>query len=563
MPVNIFKSRTYTLSGSLNPLTYDRIWFSISLLLNLAFLIVVFSLLGGTHISRYYFNSDMMYDPMIYRDIFMDKSGLAGWYFNPAPNFFPDMLLYFFYMFLFKGNLIIANFAFSIIQYFSVLFLFYLLLRQTNRETSLLYASIFNLLFLFFLLIPVISLRFQIAFHIISISYHIGSFVLFLVSINLLLYYIKHPKMPVLVLLFIITTLGVFNDRLFISQYYFAVLPLAVLMIRRDHYKRLLKPLLFSLAALLFGLFLFGMLQSSHTLHTIDIGSGIIQPGDVGKAWNYFLGYLRSDFLARFPEVIIFTLSLLSVVAAYIFIIVRRKSVFKGQSNRTEQACYYLVIILAIYIPVTLLTPVFTGAFKAPSITRYNVMAFYAGLFLPVVLMQVFRDSRLSTIRISRMLVPFLSLLFFFFLARHLVRNDVKEGIKGYFNYYPELVQQLDELKEENELKYGIGNYWYSKYSMMLSRNDLRVYPVFGSTLRPYYHCVNENWYYSGGKGKHKDPVFNFTIRKTDVPSDVLLETFGTRMDTLYVDPGKVFVVIKTPAFTIDRDTRNIRIIDP
>ena len=57
-------------------------------------LLVVFSSFNDSAYN-FFFNSDTLYLPSVYKDLFIDGYGIKGWELNPSPNFFPDMSVYF------------------------------------------------------------------------------------------------------------------------------------------------------------------------------------------------------------------------------------------------------------------------------------------------------------------------------------------------------------------------------------------------------------------------------------------------------------------------------------
>ena len=503
----------------------------------------------------------MLYDPVIYLDIFRHGTGLSGWHLNAAPNFFPDMFFYSILM-LISGNFITANFLFSIFQYLSILLLIFWLFRQTERKNSLQYATAFNFLMFLYLLIPVFTQRFHLTFQVISISYHIGSFIMFLLSLNLLIMFLRKRSRQTLILLFISTLLGVFNDRLFISQFIFSLLPLTILMFNRAHRKALMLPISMIILATILGLVFFRFLKLSNHIHIIDTGFKMFNFENLSVSWNTFIDYLLRLFRNYHAERGILIIFLLSLILAIIYIVFASKKILAPSGKDKNIYKEYLIIIITAYLPITLLTPVINGAFVAISIIRFNIMAFYMGIMLlPLILSAWERTERFTTI-ILKYALPLITITFIVIFITRIMNVEFSRGLNQYFNFYPEKARIVDQLKEEHNLKYGIGDYWYSKYITMFSRNDVRIYAVFGQTLRPFYHSTNENWYHDGGKGKYRNPVFNFTVRKIDSDPEILRETFQEKIDTLHVNDKENYIVLKLPEFKIDRKTRNIILME-
>ena len=99
-----------------------------------------------------FFNSDTLYLPSIYKDIFQEHNLLKDWQLNPSPNFFPDMLLYFIFMF-FTNNFIISSFIFAIIQYAIILYILTKIFKEILPNQSKNWHSLIYLFMSIFLLI--------------------------------------------------------------------------------------------------------------------------------------------------------------------------------------------------------------------------------------------------------------------------------------------------------------------------------------------------------------------------------------------------------------------------
>jgi len=551
-------------------------WYLFSLLLSIGYLLLIFADIGTTGFSRIYFNSDMLYDPVIFRDLFVDDTGLNGWHLNAAPNFFPDMFFYFIINAL-TGDFVAANFFFSIGQFLTILLLGLWLIRQIGREHTFRYATAFNFLMFLFLLLPVYAERFRLMFQLISISYHMGSYIMFLLSLNLLTDYLRRKRTSTLILLFLSVMIATFNDRLFVSQFVIAILPLAVLLYQRDHRKQILKPLVSVVIATVAGLLFFKLVRLYNPVHIIGTGFKMFNFDNLAESWAVFTGYMATLFMDGWGERLVQLIFLLSFILGLLYIWHSRKIIFappaadpgreltaQEHPGMNEAGMYrqYLVIILTAYLPVTLLVPVINGGFVSPSLIRFNIMAFFTGLLMLPLLMSAWPQPLKIVHRALAYLVPVVGLVFVVIFTWTAARVSPVDGLKQYFHFYPERVEVLDSLQVEYDLQYGIGNYWDAKYITMLSHEGVRLYTVFDGSLRPFYHSTNENWYHSGGKGKHKDPVFNYAVRKMHADNSKLLEIFGNGADTIYRDPADQYYVLKLPDFIIDRETREIEIVE-
>jgi hypothetical protein len=78
-------------------------------------------------------------------------------------------------------------------------------------------------------------------------------------------------------------------------------------------------------------------------------------------------------------------------------------------------------------------------------------------------------------------------------------------------NYRPPLVRFLDQQASQNGLKYGLGGYWQSRITTLLSAKGLRVYAVDGS-LNPFLWVSNVEWYTQEPDDRRKPPPVDFVI---------------------------------------------------
>ncbi len=171
---------------------WDLVIYLFSVLVNIGFVVFVFSGLTENQLNTY-FNSDTLYLQSIYKDIFLDKSGISGWHLNAAPNFFPDMIFFFIFHKIF-GDFILASLVYSIAQYLIILLLIYHLFRFVFRVISLNYLSAANFLMLLFFMVTIKNGDFVFTFYLLSISYHLGAFINTLICLLFTFKYLNLEK---------------------------------------------------------------------------------------------------------------------------------------------------------------------------------------------------------------------------------------------------------------------------------------------------------------------------------------------------------------------------------
>jgi hypothetical protein len=84
--------------------------------------------------------------------------------------------------------------------------------------------------------------------------------------------------------------------------------------------------------------------------------------------------------------------------------------------------------------------------------------------------------------------------------------------VPGAEKFYPPFVRCMDEVAKKHRLRYGVADYWISKYVSALSRSDLRVVSVT-PRLDPFVNFTNIEWFLGGvGASRHEHPEYTFAI---------------------------------------------------
>ena len=543
----------------LRKLPNDRLWLVVAVLLSAGFLILIFSRLAGTNLCSTYINSDKLYHPVIFRDIFIDGTGIRGWHLNAAPNFFPDMFFYFILMAL-TNNVLVSDFLFTMLQYLGFIMLVYWLYKQLFPGMAARYSTLFIYLMFLFLLIPVFENRLGITFQLLSISYHFGATIMALLSFNILIRYLMTRRRVWMVLLVSAVILGTANDRLYLVQFVFPAVVLAVLLFDRNNRKKLLVPLTAIVLSAVAGLYLFRGLVLLNSIHIIGTGFKMFNFDNISASWHNLLNHLKGLFLAYHAERSYILLMLLAFTCSVVYLLMRVKIIFRPGPER-EMTPFYILVMFTVFIPVVLFMPVINGAYVGPAIIRFNFMALVMGaILLPLLLMTAERLFKKAD-PLIKAIIPLASIVFAGLFIYRVAVTDTVRGLEGYFDYYPKRARILDELKETHDLKYGVGNYWHAKKTMMYSRNDTRLYAVRDGLFTPSYHTTNENWYHAGGRGRHSDPVFNYMTLDGFRNTEKLETVFGNRIDTIF-DDGDI-IVVKLPEYRYEKVTREIYLLEP
>jgi len=484
-------------------------WFTLIVFINIVLPILVFASFQSEHF-KIYFNSDTLYLASIYKDIFIDKTGFTGWHLNAAPNFFPDMLLYFIIR-PFFADFKIAYVVFSIVQYNIILVLIASLFKSVNKQINNIYPILFALMFPLFLLATVWFGSFQYTFHLFSQSYHSGGFINALIAYNLLFRYLNNPEKRYNLWLIIFTVLGTFNDRLFVVVF---VAPLfAVWLFNFFTVKnRYLKQTGISVfIATLGSLVLYILTKNNAVYKSIALGEKFMNFKNAFPSFQVFWKQ-HLDFVVRHDVRAFITLSLL--ISTLLFIIWIFK-IYKKTNKFTDFRDInifelFFVIMMTVSVIITVFTPIINGYYVGTACIRYIMFAHYLAIFnLLFTFHLFFREQSLRIINYLSVIFVFINLLSIVYAVINL---PVKDNLKKVVNYYPERVGILDDFSKKHHLQYGLAGYWDAKLSTMFSKNNQRVYTVLDGKLTIWYHVMNHNWYYDYDKGKFNKPVFKYVI---------------------------------------------------
>ena len=526
----------------------NKIFFGISILVNVFLCIYIFSAINRNQV-HIYFSSDNLYLPSIYRDLFINHNSLAGWHLNGAPNFFPDMFLYFTIRSFFH-SFIPAAFTYSLVQLMILLTLLSILYRQFFPKIGYMHLGIGVLLMSLFLVETLIDHDFIYTFYILSISYHLGAFIMALLALILTIRFFRKGKWPGLLTLFLLSCVAIMNDRLFMSMYSIPLMVLAVLLFKKDDFhSRLWKLLVTVLLSVGTGMLFFYLLSYHSPVNIIDLGWKVFQFDNILTSLKVLLGQHR-DYLSRLDiRGVIDVLFLVSLVLHVVLLVKKLRRYFRGEFYRINELIY-LLLFVAVTL-VVLFMPVINGSYLAPSLMRYNVYSLFFGVFSFSYLAMKFEEKFRNGLKVIWLTAGLLGLSSIVLITGEFLKNDVKTGLSGFMHYYPGEVACLDSLAREYHLKNGVATYWKAKYITMFSKEDLRIFTAFES-LAPWYHVMNENWYYYEDGSHHTPRPFNFVIMDNISPESVG-RYLGTPKERLHCGDDEILVF---PAFYYDRKTR-------
>jgi len=522
--------------------------FILSILINLVLVVIIFATLSEKQIYTY-FNSDTLYAPSVYKDLFLDKTGIKGWHLNGAPNFFPDMLL-FFIIRSFFDHFIPACFTYSIVQVLLVLILLSTLYKNIFKTISFIHLSFGMLLMTMFLFVTLINEDFVYTFYVLSISYHMGAFIMLLISLILVFKYLKSFKKKLLYYMLILSSLAIVNDRLFLILFSVPLFSLILLLfLKSDNKKQIINILVINLTSIFLGLSLFRMIENSGYIQIIKLSWKVYNFSNIIPALNIFceqhIFYLR-EFDFRGIINILFLISFFF----HCYFLIKNLSLAIKRKEHNQKELIYLLLFISI-TALVLITPIVNGSYVGWAILRYNIFSFYLGIFSYAYLIHKLISDSLISKKVFNLLIPFVIFLNSFFIINQFYKKDISKGLSNFLNYHPKKVECIDKLARDEDLRFGIAEYWTAKYITMFSKENVRVYTVFDN-LKPWYHVTNKNWYFNSGKGKFGNPEFNFVI-SNKLDENHILEKLGNPIDTLECSS---FRILKFPLFEFNKVTK-------
>lgn len=545
--------------GSLEKI--NRINYYFSFVLTAFLTLLLFSIVPDTTEIRTYFNSDTLYLPSLFQDIFVHHTGIADWHLNAAPNFFPDMLLYFLLMSFLKKTAL-TSMVYSIIQVLILLVLINCSVKILTPGISYAELLLINFTFLLILISPVCGEGNLIPAQVLLPAYHCGFFINSLLSFVLMFRYIQTGKRWMLLVLGLLVVVAVISDRLYIVGFIFPALAVSIMsMIRRSRERRYLWVMLLAILTTLLGLFLFRMLKVATSVHIIGTSWKMFNFENIAGSFQVLLNHMKAVIIQYPVQRWLIFLMLFFMIGGLAILAVRVRKFLKDELEEGAKDHYLLVLFMWTFVMAVFFTPVINGSYVGQAIIRYN----FAGLVMGSVGSAFLLVRWLSGSPPLRKGLSWGVLLIMAGLIGLTVWKSIHHqlfrGIDSFVNHYPGLSRIMDQLQEEQGLTYGIANYWQAKNTTIFSRNDVRLYAVSDGTFRPSYHVTNENWYHTGGKGKHANPVFNYIVTDGFRQTDKLDELFGQQMDTIYNREGHT--VVKVPPYQFERESREIYLMDP
>jgi hypothetical protein len=230
---------------------------------------------------------------------------------------------------------------------------------------------------------------------------------------------------------------------------------------------------------------------------------------------SQMMDYLRSFGFRSFQ--IIFTF--LSIPACLVYYFKNRNSL--GQTQ------LFLLLFYVFFSICTFAAPIINGNYTGIDTIRYNIYPFFfAAIFFASGIGFLLEKK----VKISYPVISLSLLIGFTFIISLKINAD---GFKKYLNYYPENLSEIDSVAGKYNLKKGIGDYWSSRKSTILSKKNIVILSVYeGCNIQEL--GTNINWYYEG--------EFDFVLANSISPE--ALKKFNIR-DSITTKNYKILLVDK------------------
>ena len=496
---------------------------------------------------RLFFNSDTLYLPSIYRDLFVDGFKIEGWFLNPAPNLFPDVFLYFILNWI-TSDFILASILFSFVQYILIALLLYRIIKLVIPKADDFRLALIQLSIGLIYIVSISDNDFGFSFQLLSNAFHTGVFINILIALLILLSELKSPSVFKKTLLFILIIFFGFSDKIFWIGFSLPMFCIALLLLfgKRKIYATSL--LAVSIIATGISAFLLHTFENAEYI-TVEKPFRYLDFDNIGNSWDIMYHQLSTYVKDLRVKGLIITLTFAAVVASVVNSFAAIKRYFKS-TERSFGLIEYYHIFFMIFSAAVFWAPIINGNYGGWDTIRYIFAVFIFALFY---LFSLIPDLKISSKKLfSKIFVGLatLGLVTLIFNVKNF--NQV-------ISYYPRKVNIIDQIATERGLEYGVAGYWDAKLTTMFSKQNLKVFCTF-ENFNPHLHVVNRNWFFEKAHARNESPVFGFIIIDDDKQISEAINILGPECFIIQKEDIRVLI---TPPFIIDRGSNKaVKITD-
>jgi hypothetical protein len=406
---------------------------------------------AGSPLEKYLFNSDALYLPVLFSDIFQNGGRIKDWFLTPAPYFFPDYLM-FMIAYLIGATPYSQIISFSLIQIALTFFAIWFLAKATVNYNSFFTAST-TLVVLIWLAFNAVE---PFIFILVS-AHHYGVFISALLLSAIWIKFNHRDKIKNRSLFILLTAAVAYitslSDNLFIVQFVVPLIATEILISIAEH-KFSLKnhiPLILVAIYSLFGSMSYNLVVHNPTRYPIVMGIDKI---------SFNLKCVSEQIFSVLTDRPV--LGLMFLIYLCIALISFAK-IIKDKKNGCELswiAVFSFLSACATIGTVSLMT-------NLPVRSRYLIPVFS----WPVIVVFIFLSYRLRN-RFPNLAIA-ISLLTLAPMSWSAYRSIISNGIVK--QYYPEVISCIDDVLERENLHNGIAQYWDAKYMQAFSRLNLNI----------------------------------------------------------------------------------------
>lgn len=471
-----------------------------SFLWNIILLIFLFSTWTSSELE-FYFHSDLLSFPTLYKDIIHDGYSFFDWAIGGATYIVPDRFLYFILHYFCKDFRITAM-VFTIIQYFIILILSNKIVTYFSKQNSVIINAVINFLFSLFIIVAIKKVTFTFSIFILLCNYHIGAFVLLLLALIYTFKTIENSTKKNNIILFIIISISVLSDRMFML--YYSIPCVIVFIYNYFKYKKQGIILLNCVSGSILGILLHKSLIWFKIL-TLNSNYQIFSFSKSIESFKILFTQMSSS-IVKFDTIgVIESISFI----VYVLAIISALRLFIKNKYDYSSKQHFLLVFYILFFTITFFIQPLNGNYFATWLIRYIMAVFYVSiLFLPLLISIIFPSVSLKYISIVS--IPIILIIGITTMHAEQYYKGISNGLQSYKNYVPEYVTKVDSLASKYNAKYGVSSFFEAKVITSFSKKDIRVYSVF-ENLIPWKHGCNKTWYISN-KGKYSNPRFEFGV---------------------------------------------------
>ncbi len=423
-------------------------------------------------------SADMLYIPDLVQDVLLGSGRLSDWFFSPSPELFTEIPFYLPFV-LFWSSIQGSVFSYAASQAIYTAVLCWILLWLFVGKRAYTGVSIASVAGLATASLFVIDQAILIPF------YHYATFLDGLILIVGILFVrgrYSRSSLSTLVVLTVITGgLVISSGFIFVAWF---VLPLIGLLLLETLYRprewhRLMSVCFALVAATVLGRYWWAQLEFKVDPRVMSRTSDktlLDRLSDPLELFTQIMDYMPEFIMLQFSNPIRGTMFVIFIVGSFL-VLTRQTWVqrYLGVVQEWSRLQYFSLIALVIVFSNVGL---FSLHDQQP--VRYMITANYLSMVYSIVLISIVFISVKA------------KALSFLFVSCVLITASARAGITDavrvdYDEIKPATVDCIIDVAESHQLTRGVAQYWQARPLTLLSGKRLKVIPIHGTTLKPYF----------------------------------------------------------------------------